>query len=472
MGIKSMSIASPAFGEDVAEATARIRADLESRLTFLDVTQADREALKRLKPCLEQILPGVLDAFYRDVLRTPDTAVYFTNDAIRQHAQQKQFEHWMEICNASFSEDYIRSVARIGITHARLELEQRWYFGAYQKVISGVLRALHGLRLKQAGFRRGRLIETLDSDIEALTKAAFLDMDLCLSTIEADMRKRRTVERLRLAQEFERSVSTIVSAVSNAASSLSETAHSMSHTAQSSSLRSGTVAAAAEEANVTAQMVATAATQLDNAIRKIAQNVTLSAKTASGAHAEAEQTSETMSQLSHAAETIGEIIALIESVADQTNLLALNATIEAARAGEAGKGFAVVASEVKALASQTAKATEQISRQIAQIQSVVSRAVNAIQSVTRSIQEVNDVTLTISSAVEEQSTATSEISRTTDQTARSAASVSEEIILVQTGAEETSQAAQTVVQAADSLGRLANQLQLDMSSFLGRLNAA
>jgi len=467
-----MSEVSDSFSADVAEASARIRADLGSRLEFLDFSESDRESLRRLKPFIEQILPGVLDQFYADVLDTPATAAFFPTDAIRRHAQQKQFEHWMEICSARFAQDYVTSVSRIGMTHARLELEQRWYFAAYQKVISGVLCALNRLRLKEAGLMRRGVIERLDADIQALTKAAFLDMDLCLSTIEADMRNRRDAERRRLANDFERSVSTIVRTVSSAAAELSETARSMSHTAQSASSRSETVAAAAEEANVTAQMVAQAASELDGAIRMIAQNVALSSETASGAHAEAEETSETMAQLSAAADTIGEIISLIETVADQTNLLALNATIEAARAGEAGKGFAVVASEVKALASQTAQATDQISQQVSHIQSVVARAVSAIQAVTRSIQQVNEVSTTISSAVEEQSAATAEISRTTDQTARSAGSVSEEILLVQTGAEETSTAAHSVVQASDSLGKLASQLQSDMTEFLAKLNAA
>ena len=467
-----MSVASNSFSADVQAASAQLQSDMQSRLQFLDLSEEDRDCLRRLKPFIETVLPGVLDQFYVDVLKEPSTAAFFPNDEIRRHAQQKQFEHWMEICSARFSDDYVNSVARIGITHARLELEQRWYFAAYQKVVSGLVRALNRMRLKEAGLFPRRALEHLDADIQALTKAAFLDMDLCLSTIEADMRKRRDQDRLRLAEDFERSVSTIVKTVSGAASELSETARSMSYTAQNASTRSETVAAAAEEANVTAQMVAKSAAELDGAIRMIAQNVALSSESASGAQAEAQETSETMSQLSEAANTIGEIIALIETVADQTNLLALNATIEAARAGEAGKGFAVVASEVKALASQTAKATDQISQQIAHIQGVVAKAVSAIQSVTQSIQRVNTVSTTISSAVEEQSAATAEISRTTDQTAKSAGSVSEEILLVQTGAEETSTAAQSVVQASDSLGQLASQLQSDMSDFLAKLNAA
>jgi methyl-accepting chemotaxis protein len=467
-----MNLASNTFAADVAEASSRLQAELQSRLEFLDLGDEDREALKRLKPFIERVLPSVLDQFYADVLKTPATAAFFTDVSIRKHAQQKQFEHWMEICSGRFGEAYITSVSRIGVTHARLELEQRWYFAAYQKMVSGIVCALNRMRLKEAGLLRRGVIERLDADIEALTKAAFLDMDLCLSTIEADMRKRRNAERRRLAQDFERSVSTIVRTVSSAAQELSETAHTMSNTAQTASSRSETVAAAAEEANVTAQMVAQSAAELDGAIRMIAQNVALSSETASGAHAEAEETSQTMAQLSEAADTIGEIISLIETVADQTNLLALNATIEAARAGDAGRGFAVVASEVKALASQTAKATEQISQQISHIQSVVGKAVTAIQSVTASIQNVNTVSVTISSAVEEQSSATAEISRTTDQTAKSASSVSEEILLVQTGAEETSSAAHSVVQAADSLGQLASQLQTDMTQFLDKLNAA
>jgi methyl-accepting chemotaxis protein len=176
--------------------------------------------------------------------------------------------------------------------------------------------------------------------------------------------------------------------------------------------------------------------------------------------------------LAAAAQKIGEVVSLINDIAEQTNLLALNATIEAARAGEAGKGFAVVASEVKSLATQTAKATEEIGQQIAAIQSETNEAVTAIQAITTTIERMNEISTTIAAAIEEQGAATREISNNVQQVASGAAQVSSNIAGVTKTAGDTGNAAAEVLNAADELARQSQNLRIEVEKFLEAVRAA
>ncbi|GCC45287.1 hypothetical protein chiPu_0029502, partial [Chiloscyllium punctatum] len=210
---------------------------------------------------------------------------------------------------------------------------------------------------------------------------------------------------------FESTVRDALESLQTAANSMQSTAQSMSATADQSSALVNAVASAAEETSVNVQTVSAGTEELSSSIQEIGRQVVTSAEIARKAVEEASATDATMQGLADNAARISVVVDLIQTIASQTNLLALNATIEAARAGEAGRGFAVVASEVKNLASQTAKATEEIRQQIVSMQEVTTTAVSAIRNISSTIGEINDVTTAIAAAVEEQGAATREIAR-------------------------------------------------------------
>jgi len=211
---------------------------------------------------------------------------------------------------------------------------------------------------------------------------------------------------------------------------------------------------------------------LSASINEISRQVAESTNIAGEAVAQAEQTNAGVQALADAAQRIGDVVKLISGIAEQTNLLALNATIEAARAGEAGKGFAVVASEVKSLATQTAKATEEITAQVAAIQGATGASVQAIQAIGQTISRVNHIAAAIAAAVEEQGAATQEIARNVQQAAAGTAEVSGHIASVSQAAGETGVAAGEVLGSAKGLARLSDALRDDVDRFVGNIRAA
>ena len=218
--------------------------------------------------------------------------------------------------------------------------------------------------------------------------------------------------------------------------------------------------------------VASASVELSASIDDISRQASHAAGIASRAVKSARETDDTVQGLAKTAGRIGEVVGLIHSIAAQTNLLALNATIEAARAGEAGRGFAVVASEVKSLASQTAKATDEISEQIADIQKVAGDAIDAIKSIGSIIGEVNEVATAIAAAVEEQGAATQEITRSTQHAAQGTKNVSENISGVKTDADAGAAAADNVKRASQTLETQSHQLGSQVTQFLSKIRAA
>jgi methyl-accepting chemotaxis protein len=327
---------------------------------------------------------------------------------------------------------------------------------------------LPGLARKDEVGDMGRAVETFKikaaekAQIEAREKAA----------ADEQRAAQRKAEMRQLADSFENAVGGIVNTVSSASSQLEAAASVLTRTAEVTQQRSGNVAAASAQASSNVQSVASAAEEMTSSVSEIARRVQESARIAGDAVKQAEATDGRINQLSQAAGRIGDVVKLITAIAEQTNLLALNATIEAARAGEAGRGFAVVASEVKLLASQTAKATDEIGTQIASMQVATQESVVAIKGIGGTIGRISEIASAIAAAVEEQGAATQEIARNAGQAAEGTTEVAANITDVNRGAGETGSASAQVLASAQSLSHESGHLKAEVDKFLMTVRAA
>jgi len=291
---------------------------------------------------------------------------------------------------------------------------------------------------------------------------------------EAEVRAaaQRKSDMHKLADEFQAAVGSIVDTVSSASTELEAAAGTLTKTAEVTQELSGSVAAASEQASANVQSVASATEEMTSSVNEISRQVQESARIAGDAVKQAQATDARINALSHAAGRIGDVVKLITAIAEQTNLLALNATIEAARAGEAGRGFAVVASEVKQLASQTAKATDEISTHIAGMQTATQESVAAIKEIGGTIGRISQIASTIAAAVEEQGAATQEIARNVGEAAKGTQQVASNITDVNRGAGETGSASAQVLSSAQSLSHESNHLKSEVDRFLMTVRAA
>ncbi|WP_213771964.1 methyl-accepting chemotaxis protein [Bradyrhizobium sp. dw_78] len=297
-----------------------------------------------------------------------------------------------------------------------------------------------------------------------------------LRTEQEEMKSRAVEDRravlARIADEFEHSIGGVIRGTAAAADELQNSASSMSEIAEGTTGQSAKVAAAAEQTASNVQTVAASAEQLSSSIKEIARQVTQSTSIAQNAVEQATRTESMVEKLVHSTQKIGEVMTLIQTIAGQTNLLALNATIEAARAGEAGKGFAVVANEVKALSSQTAKATDEIASQIQAISEATGSTVDAIREIGTTIGQMNEIAGSIAAAVEEQGAATQEIARSVQQAASGTQEVMQTIVGVREASGRVDAAATSVLSAAGQLTAQSDRLESETGKFLSNIRAA
>jgi methyl-accepting chemotaxis protein len=306
--------------------------------------------------------------------------------------------------------------------------------------------------------------------VQAITKA-----ERDAATLDAQNKASaagRRAELIRFADEFEAAVGSIVTNVSASAVQLEASADTLTRTAETTQNLSGQAAGASEQASSNMQSVATATEELSASVNEIGRQVQESNRIAEAAVLQAQQTDGRIGKLLRAAQEIGDVVKLITAIAEQTNLLALNATIEAARAGDAGRGFAVVASEVKSLASQTAKATDEISTHIAGMQDATQESVAAIKEIGGTIGQISSIASTIASAVEEQSSATQEIARSVENVAEGTGEAAANIMEVNRGAAETGSASANVLDAARSLSSESTRLREELGRFMSNIRAA
>jgi len=368
----------------------------------------------------------------------------------------------------------------IAVASFAMALGIAWFYVG-QSVAARLIALRHSMTAIAGGDLAAGIPADGNDEIAEMARALTVFRDTGLAAREAEARteseRRRLAEERRrellaLAQAFEASVKGVVDSVSGAANDMHTTATLMVSTADETTRQAQAVAEASAQASGNVQTVAAATEELAGSTSEIGRQVAESSRVASQAVNEAERTSATMQGLAEAAQRIGHVVALINDVASQTNLLALNATIEAARAGEAGRGFAVVANEVKSLATQTAKATEDIGSQIRSIQEATRGAVDAIGTINAVISRISEIAGAVAAAVEEQGAATREIARNVQQAAAGTQQVSENITGVNRAASEAGQAASMVQHAASDLAQQSGTLTAAVEQFLSRVRAA
>jgi methyl-accepting chemotaxis protein len=315
----------------------------------------------------------------------------------------------------------------------------------------------------------GEMADALETLRLNAVEAALLERE---HRAQQEAREARAARIESLTQEFDRASHLVIDGVGQAGHEVRRDAEATSRLASGSSERATNVAAGAEEASVSVSTIASAAEEMSVAVTSIAERLETCAGIAAAAVREVSDADRRINGLDHAVARIGDIIKFIQDIASQTNLLALNATIEAARAGDAGRGFAVVAGEVKALATQTAKATDEITAQIASIETETAAVVQAIKSVAQTINRVDGVTADISASVTQQRTATSEIAANAQQAASGTKDVSSHVGAVSTAMSEAEAAALRMIAKADDLSNRSDDLARRISHFLGAVRAA
>ncbi|MBI0538813.1 globin-coupled sensor protein [Roseomonas sp. KE2513] len=444
------------------------------RLDAFGITENDLVLLRRQSGYAQERLPALIAELHPAFASWPE----IQSALMTPEVHQIRVAHWQRVVSGELGEGFMESAERLAQAFYKHGVPSYAVAICHSTVGAAICRDLGldvplplGLSVAWLfGGRkaaRGRAVL-----VAALNRVAWLDLEVLLETYVAAERASRRMTLDRLAQGFEAKIGGVVQSVASSSAQMEAAAIPMAEAAARTTEGSASAALAADEANGNVQTVAAATEQLTASIGEITRQMSQSSAMAGKAAQQARDTDTLVQALAENASRIGDVVRLIGDIAGQTNLLALNATIEAARAGEAGRGFAVVASEVKALATQTARATEEIGGRIAAIQASTGQAVEAIEGISHVINEISGITTGIAAAVEEQGAATGEISRSALHAAAGNQRVSALMGDIHTDATDTSKVAGELAGTARDLSAQSGVLRLAVDGFLTDVRAA
>ncbi|MGP8120028.1 MAG: methyl-accepting chemotaxis protein [Xanthobacteraceae bacterium] len=439
------------------------------RLEIVKIDDVTKPILRDLHPLVVKHLPGILEDFYRFAARHEPAIAALRDAKFIGEAVAMQLKHWELITSANFGDALSVSADRICQFHHAAGIAPPWYVGSRLMFVMNRMAetVAASTPIPRFGAKAQAARDGLASMTSILNKAVFLDMEITVAVYFGSNRQKRK-DAIADARDRFRSM---ITALSSASQEVTATSEQLSGNAASTTELAGVVTRASSDASSNVQTVATATEELACSVREIARQIAESNRIAGSAVEQANQTDARINALSQAASHIGDVVKLITSVAEQTNLLALNATIEAARAGEAGRGFAVVAQEVKALASQTAKATDEISTQVAGMQAATQEAVGSIKRIGETIGQISAITTAITAGIEQQGAATQDIAQSIQGAAAGTAEVASTIAKVNDGAGETGAASGRLLTSAKRLHDDTAVLQGEIDGFLTSIAA-
>ncbi|MBK8177159.1 MAG: PilZ domain-containing protein [Rhodospirillales bacterium] len=427
----------------------------DERLAFLRLDTAARKTLNQIQPKLLKDLPAVTDALYEHLQKWPALKPLLAGSEKIAQLKAAQTSHWKHLFSGQFDPAYFERTLTVGRVHEKIGLEPRWYMGAYCFMLEHLLISVLPAKAQDAKVRQ---------TVEAILRAAFLDMDMSVAAYVKNAESGRLKEEmLALSNVLENEVQTTVTAMSEQAGRMTEGAERLTTISRHLHETAAIVDTSTGTAIGNVQSVAGATEEMDASSRQIAHQVNEQQRLTRAAVSQAEAANETVRELTHSVGRINEVVTLVEQIAAQTKLLALNATIEAARTGEAGKGFAVVAAEVKSLARQTEEAISAIRTQSNGIRTAMHEAIAMVQRVTEDIGSINALADEIAQSTNQQQEATSEISQ-------SAASASSQVRMVGDNAQEVLSSSRETGETAEQVRQSSILVKNNIEDFQRRLS--